>query len=208
MALGAPDISALDHRSEQQKRILTAAVQCFARDGFHGTSMQKICAEAGMSPGALYRYFPSKESLIGAIVEGESAERAKLFEYLEQTPSLIDGLTECIAALLSKESIDCAKLGPEIMAEAIRNEKLREALQPAEDESHVLLRAALVSGMERGEIDPEADPDTLVMLLKVMGDGMILHNQLHPQWNLPDRLPAFATLVRRMLAPETKTLRP
>ncbi|OZA76997.1 MAG: hypothetical protein B7X76_10710, partial [Azorhizobium sp. 39-67-5] len=112
------------------------------------------------------------------------------------------------AALLSKDSIDCAKLGPEIMAEAIRNEKLREALAPEEKESHVLLRAALVSGMARGEIDPEIDPDTLVMLLKVMGDGIILHNQLHPQWNLPDRLPAFATLVRRMLAPETKSTAP
>ncbi|MFG1463767.1 TetR/AcrR family transcriptional regulator [Xanthobacter sp. DSM 24535] len=208
MALGVPTLAAVDHRSEQQKRILTAAVQCFARDGFHGTSMQKICAEAGMSPGALYRYFPSKESIIGAIVEGESADRARLFEYLDQAPSLIDGLTECIATLLANDTMDCAKLGPEIMAEAIRNEKLRDALEPVEEESHVLLRAALVSGMEKGEIDPTADPDTLVMLLKVMGDGIILHNQLHPQWNLPARLPAFATLVRRMLAPEAKAPAP
>src|SRR3954464_11109027 len=47
---------AADRRSE----ILSAAQTCFARPGFHQTSMQEICAEAGMSPGNLYRYFRSK----------------------------------------------------------------------------------------------------------------------------------------------------
>ena len=44
-------------------RDLAAAQRCFVRSGFHGASMQDICAEAGMSPGNLYRYFPSKEAL-------------------------------------------------------------------------------------------------------------------------------------------------
>ena len=54
-------------QSDRRAEILAAAQRCFVRSGFHGASMQDICAEAGMSPGNLYRYFPSKEALIAGI---------------------------------------------------------------------------------------------------------------------------------------------
>src|ERR1700752_5399442 len=54
---------AADRRSE----ILQAAQTCFARSGFHQASMQEICAEAGLSPGNLYRYFRSKEDIIAGL---------------------------------------------------------------------------------------------------------------------------------------------
>src|SRR5215211_1526704 len=65
----------IDRRAE----ILQAAARCFARSGFHGASMQDICAEATMSPGNLYRYFPSKEALIAGIAERDRAEVAQEF---------------------------------------------------------------------------------------------------------------------------------
>ena len=62
-----------DRQAEQRRRILDAAIACFARGGFHATGMQAVCAEAGMSPGGLYRYFRSKEAIIEAIVERDRA---------------------------------------------------------------------------------------------------------------------------------------
>lgn len=47
--------------------ILEAARACFLRDGFHATSMQDLLRATGLSAGAFYRYFPSKESLVDAI---------------------------------------------------------------------------------------------------------------------------------------------
>src|SRR5689334_25156866 len=61
-------------QSDRRAEILDAAERCVARSGFHQASMQDICAEAGMSPGNLYRYFPSKESIIAAIAERDRAE--------------------------------------------------------------------------------------------------------------------------------------
>ena len=61
-------------QSDRRDEILAAAQRCFVRSGFHGASMQDICAEAGMSPGNLYRYFPSKEALIAGIAERDRAE--------------------------------------------------------------------------------------------------------------------------------------
>ena len=55
----------------QRTRILDAARACFARRGFHATSMDEIIAEAGMSSSTVYRYFPEgKQSLIRAVIDG------------------------------------------------------------------------------------------------------------------------------------------
>jgi AcrR family transcriptional regulator len=178
---------------------------CFSRDGFHGTSMQQICAEAGMSPGALYRYFPSKESLIGAIVEGERADRARILDALDGAPSLVDGLRDCLDIMLAPEPLlPCKALGPEVMAEAIRNEKLRDALEPVEEETRGRLAASLEAARARGEIAPEIDLETLTMLFSMIGDGLILHNLLHPEWHLAGRADALSDLIRRMIAPPAR----
>src|SRR5262245_1009362 len=56
-------------RAERQERILRAAVACFARRGYHGTTMEEIATEAGIAKGAAYVYFPSKEALFLALYE-------------------------------------------------------------------------------------------------------------------------------------------
>lgn len=154
-----------------------------------------------MSPGALYRYFPSKESIIAAIVESERAERLAFFDAVAKAPSILAALTDCMRQMLAEESLPTAQLGPEIMAEAIRNADLRAAVEPHEEEGRAQLKAALAEAVTRGEIDPGLDLESVVMLLQIIGDGVVLHHQLHPNWGLEGRLPAFEALVRRMLAP-------
>ena len=58
------------HIAARRQQILDAARACFARQGFHQTSIQDICKEAGLSPGAVYRYFPSKDHIIAATSSG------------------------------------------------------------------------------------------------------------------------------------------
>jgi TetR/AcrR family transcriptional regulator, transcriptional repressor of aconitase len=58
-----------EHLERRRQQILDAATDCFARQGFHATSMQDIFRASGLSAGAVYRYFPSKNSLIKAIAE-------------------------------------------------------------------------------------------------------------------------------------------
>src|SRR5271166_1320158 len=57
------------YRDARRDQILSAAKRCFLRDGFHATSMQDLFAEAGLSSGAVYRYFASKDEVIIAIAE-------------------------------------------------------------------------------------------------------------------------------------------
>ncbi|HUB39706.1 MAG TPA: TetR/AcrR family transcriptional regulator [Streptosporangiaceae bacterium] len=57
------------YRDARRDQILSAARRCFLRDGFHATSMQDLFAEAGLSAGAVYGYFASKDDVIVAIAE-------------------------------------------------------------------------------------------------------------------------------------------
>jgi TetR/AcrR family transcriptional regulator, transcriptional repressor of aconitase len=57
------------YQDARRDQILSAARRCFLRDGFHATSMHDLFAEAGLSSGAVYRYFASKDEVITAIAE-------------------------------------------------------------------------------------------------------------------------------------------
>ena len=83
-----------DIQRARREHILDAAELCFARAGFHRTTMQDICKEAGVSPGALYVYFDSKEALIAGICERDRAEFAERFAALAAAPDFLGALGE------------------------------------------------------------------------------------------------------------------
>ncbi len=56
-------------RTARQARILRAAMTCFARQGYYGTTMGEIATEADIAKGAIYIYFPSKEAIFVALYD-------------------------------------------------------------------------------------------------------------------------------------------
>jgi AcrR family transcriptional regulator len=58
-----------EHLTARREQILAAARACFLRKGLHNTSMQDLIQEAGLSVGAVYRYFKSKHEIINAIAD-------------------------------------------------------------------------------------------------------------------------------------------
>ncbi|WIV56221.1 TetR/AcrR family transcriptional regulator [Amycolatopsis nalaikhensis] len=59
-----PDAFWGEHTSPVSRALLSSAVQCFARTGFHATTTRDITAVVGLSPGSLYVHFPSKEAVL------------------------------------------------------------------------------------------------------------------------------------------------
>lgn len=76
---------------QKRKDIIQAAEQLFYKNGFHGTSTDRICIEAGVSTRTLYRYFPSREQLTEAVM---MARRARFFSglYPPDNPQAIERL--------------------------------------------------------------------------------------------------------------------
>lgn len=116
------------YRRERRQHLLDAARRCFVRQGFHGTSMEDLLAEAGMSSGAAYGYFASKDDIILAIAEenlGEisTALRAALEAERELTPvEALAGILELIRSRNGENNF--ARLAVIVWSEAMRNPAL------------------------------------------------------------------------------------
>jgi AcrR family transcriptional regulator len=128
-----PKVSAA-HREQRRQQILGAARRRFARNGFHQTSMQDILDEAGLSAGALYRYFRSKEEIIAAIADDALRQlTAPIGELTAQkSPPPLDAVLEQL--LTNAEDVGfrpdgLAYIAPQVWAEALRNPQLRELVQ-------------------------------------------------------------------------------
>src|ERR1035437_9372282 len=88
---GATRLTREQSRANTRKRLLTAARSAFARNGFHGASVEEIASEAGFSTGALYSNFDGKEDLFLVLMETEIEDRAReLTEAVRAQASIAD----------------------------------------------------------------------------------------------------------------------
>ncbi|AYF76327.1 TetR/AcrR family transcriptional regulator [Nocardia yunnanensis] len=76
-----------EHLERRRQQILDAAQTCFARKGLHATTMQDVFAESGLSAGAVYRYFKSKNDIVEALSTDATVDvRAALSEAVYSDP--------------------------------------------------------------------------------------------------------------------------
>lgn len=111
----------------RRQHILDAARACFSRKGFHAASMLDLQAEAGVSAGAIYVYFPSKDDIVKAITE-ENLRRvvATLTDVLQRdpAPSLATAITDVL------QVVDAVAVGPtrgiafDVWGESTRNDAI------------------------------------------------------------------------------------
>ncbi len=156
----------------RRRQILDAALVCFRRRGFHQATMQEICAEAGISPGALYRYFPSKADIIAAIAEDERRDTDATLLAV-RGGGLIDGLCELanrVMGRFAKES--SAPIFADVFAEAARDPVLANRLAEIDAQSMRRLVEALEAAQSRGEIDPKLDAESAARTLIATIEGM------------------------------------
>jgi AcrR family transcriptional regulator len=81
-----------DPTPDRRQQILQAAMICFAKRGFHQTSMHDISEEAGISVGLIYRYFASKEAVISAMTEAHKGDIGELMARARLAPTLLEAL--------------------------------------------------------------------------------------------------------------------
>ena len=198
-------MSRAERRDQQIQRIMDAAKLCFVRSGFQGASMQQVCAEAGMSPGALYRYFPSKEAIIEAITEADRREDAAIFSAMFENPSVVDGVVE--AAMAHIRHVHEQKIAPlfaEIRAESMRNSAIRLTCQENMTAVSGRLGTYIGNAMARGEIDPPGDLKTVLAMFMALGEGLAL-NDLPSLGFEPEKLePLVRATIEGMLRPTAR----
>lgn len=191
-------------QSDRRTEILDAARRCFARSGFHQASMQEICAEAGMSPGNLYRYFRSKEAIIAAIAERDRAQSAADFAAVDQAPDFFSGFGALGRQYLVERSDEDIALCLEIMAESRRNPEVGRIYRTIDADVRAGLVAVLRRAAERGELPRDLDFDKIIIALMALSDGIEWRRAVDPSFDPETVLPLVLDLVRYMLVDSAK----
>lgn len=184
----------------RRQQILDAAATCFTRSGFHPTSIQDICTEAGTSTGGLYRHFESKRAIIEALfARGDSTNRALLGDppvgACAEEASLSAVLASGLRQVGSADARSTLRLSLAMHAEAARDEGIADLLAGHLDQVSASFRAKIRSAQAQGTLPPDLDPDATAAIVVALFEGLKAQLAIDPCLDV-DR---YASTVQSLL---------
>lgn len=174
-------LSTTERGAARRAEILAAARTCFLRDGFHATSMQDLLKASGLSAGAFYRYFPSKQAIVLALCEAAIGEVAALAEMepAGDPPSLEILLGRILQAV---ETLDAAngssRLAILIWGEAQRDPELRRIVVEAQAPLFRFFEKVVVAHKAHGRLRAEITPPDTARAIAGIIQGFIAQHAL------------------------------
>lgn len=169
--------------ADRRAHILAAAQRAFVREGFHAATMQDVAAEAGMSPGNLYRYFRSKEAIVAGLCARDQSALAADFNTL--TPS--EDVLGAIRLMLRKHLVDEPRrrfqLVVEIWAEATRNPEVAAMCAGMDREVRTHLSAFIERARQHGATAPNLDVQFAVRVILTLGTGLFKRRAHEPDFD-------------------------
>ncbi|HEU5377298.1 MAG TPA: TetR/AcrR family transcriptional regulator [Ktedonobacteraceae bacterium] len=175
-----PDVS-----EERKNQILEAASAVFARLGFQQTRMDDIASQAGLSKGALYLYYKSKDAVIAALLKYLFTQEFKRLQVLIAADSQETVYTQLITLTRQFDSAIkwMARLMPiafEFYALAGRDQNARQFLQEYFATYRTELALLVQRGIERGEFRV-VDAEAVAIALVALFEGLALLYFVDPQ---------------------------
>ncbi len=194
--LADPDLA-----ERRRRQIMDAAIACFRRRGFHQATMAEICAEAGVSAGALYRYFSSKADIIGAIAEDKRGESDEAFMRAAEDQGFVPAMCLTARAFLDKFADGDGALIADILSEAIRDDAVAAPLRATDAASVRIFMRAIKAAQARGEIDATLDPEITTNTLFGALEGIGLRRAFCRETDAEAAISQFRALAERYLEP-------
>ena len=167
---------------DRRSQILEAALVCFAKRGFHQTSMHDISGEAGISVGLIYRYFENKEAVISAMADRHKTEISEMLDRARRAPSLLESLEILFTA-------HCCEDAPQVVsafvvdlyAEASRNPHVADLVRDVLDTAMDGVTDLIARAPEGQNAGNDLRPEVLAELIFAVARGMLMLDVLRPQ---------------------------
>ena len=162
---------------DRRRQILEAAMICFAKRGFHQTSMHDISAEAGISVGLIYRYFKNKEEVIAALAAEHKKDIAELLERAGEAPTLLEAMEILFTS-------DCCEHSPQIIsafvvdlfAEASRNPRVAKVVRNVVKTKTDGVAALIARSPEGRRLAPWLDAHEIAEMIFAVNDGTMMRS--------------------------------
>jgi AcrR family transcriptional regulator len=190
------------HLAARRQQILEASWRCFARNGFHGTSMQDIFEESGLSAGAVYRYFPGKLDLVRATAESVTGDIGEVFDVLDASEPVpepvaafqlvVDGIVAAVAA----GEVDRSRIAVHVWSEALRETQVgvlaREVGRGIRDRG----AAVAVRWLGSGHLPADLHRGDVARLMYGLMVGFVVQRQLLGDITPAQYLAGFSSIYR------------
>jgi AcrR family transcriptional regulator len=180
----------MQKRSEETRRgIMDAAVQLFSRTGYEAASVNDICGSAGVSKGAFYHHFPSKQQLFLAIIEDWlKAVDAQLFSQTGDAGTVPQSLNRMAKMLgfVFEAASGQLPMFMEFLVQASRDQAVWDATIAPYRRYQGLFTDLIEKGQGEGSIRPEVNAQTTSWVLISLAVGILLQGVIDPNmadWN-------------------------
>jgi AcrR family transcriptional regulator len=162
-------------------RILSAAERLFAEDGFAGVSMPAIAKASGITAGAIYKHFDSKDDLFFEVVSQVSRTMQAI--PLPENRSDATSLPEIVATYTSPRLKLLRLLSVETHYASARHPRVRRLLRRALDHNIAQISEAIVAARDAGKLAFAGDPKLLAGCVMIVILGL-----MHMETLLPDKI--------------------
>lgn len=169
-----------EHRASRRNEIIVAARQCVIEQGFHKTTMADVIRTSGLSAGAVYGYFKSKDEIVAAIADDALSTIDELFDRILATDEPLSPATavrialDYILSLAEQPGGDLTRVAIQAWAEALHN----ETIMATASSKYRLVRGKFVAVAERaqkdGTVDPDTDPECIAQVMFGLLTGFLL----------------------------------
>jgi AcrR family transcriptional regulator len=167
-----------EHMDGRRRQILAAASRCFAQVGFHAATMQDVIKASGLSAGAIYNYFQSKEDIIAAIADERHDREAALLQAAEAEPEPDRAIRQLALAFFEHLSDDGQeeerRVGVQLWAETLNNKKLARLAKDGTAEPYRVLRTLIDRMKQAGELPKAIESEPLARVMIALFQGLVL----------------------------------
>jgi TetR/AcrR family transcriptional regulator, repressor for uid operon len=196
--------------AERRERILEGAEHAFVRHGFHAATMQHVADELGMSPGNLYRYFPSKEAIVEGLCAVDQAGRARAFaELMADKGDILAAMCAALRRHVLDKPPEKARLIVEIWAEAGRNPKVAAISREIDADVlagiEKLMDAAKAAGVASPRLDSRFGARFFFTFVAGLFKRMAIEADFDPEAETPVAIGVLKALFAGKLSPEPAT---
>ncbi len=189
-----------ESNTDRREQILGAAMVCFAKRGFHQTSMHHIAEAAGISVGLIYRYFASKEAVIGALAEEHKTELAHLLERARSAPTLLESLEILLTAHCCENQPQMhSAFVVDLFAEAGRNPAMATLVRDVLDAGAAGITEVIARAPEMRDAPHGLEPREVTELIMAAARGAIMRDVLdHSELSASERHERQIKVVRQL----------
>lgn len=193
----------VERRAESEQRLLTAAAELIATEGFAAASLERIGAGAGYSRGLASQRFGSKDGLVTAVIDAVIERNTQLMaaRTVPAASPLDDIIAYADVILLQMEADVFIRAYWVMMASAIANRlPIQAAFLAEHDKVKQRLSGLIVQGQATGEIDPAVDADAAALSIGSTLLGIGIECLLDPALDIPRVRAAALSTISRTLA--------